>query len=103
MKFVTLVAFIAMSAPALAAPAYTVTKTVALGAPDNWDYVVYDSSLDRVYIGHSTETTIVDGNSGAIVGHFMGLNGAHGTCHCSGYRPVALPIAARTPRSPLLT
>jgi hypothetical protein len=79
MKLRVLIALFAMTAPALAAPAYSITKTVALGAPDNWDYVVYDASLDRVYIGHSNETTIVDGNSGAIVGHFAGLNGAHGT------------------------
>jgi DNA-binding beta-propeller fold protein YncE len=60
-------------------PTYTITKTIAIGAPDAWDYVVYDSSMDRVYIGHSTETTIVDGNSGVLVGQFAGLNGAHGT------------------------
>jgi DNA-binding beta-propeller fold protein YncE len=66
--------------PALAAaPSYKLTKSVALGAPDAWDYVVFDAASGRVFIGHSTETTIVDGTSGAIVGHFAGLNGAHGT------------------------
>jgi DNA-binding beta-propeller fold protein YncE len=79
MKFAALVALVTLTTPALAAPDYAVTKTIALGAPDNWDYVVYDPSLDRVYIGHSVETAIVDGSSGAIVGHFTGLNGAHGT------------------------
>jgi DNA-binding beta-propeller fold protein YncE len=62
---------------------YAVTKTIPIGAPDNWDYVVYDPGTDRVYIGHSTETTIVDGKSGAIAGHFAGLNGAHGTAIAS--------------------
>ena len=62
----------AASAQAQPAPTYTVTKSVPIGAPDGWDYVVYDPSLDRVYIGHGTETTIVDGNSGAVVGHFKG-------------------------------
>ena len=76
----TLLAGTAIAQPA---PQYTVTKTVPIGAPDNWDYVVYDSSMDRVYIGHSTETTIVDANSGAIIGHFTGLNGAHGTAVAS--------------------
>jgi DNA-binding beta-propeller fold protein YncE len=69
-----------MTVPGFAAdPSYTVTKSVALGAPDSWDYVVFDPSSDRVFISHSTETTIVDNKSGTIVGHFMGLNGAHGT------------------------
>lgn len=69
----------ALALPAVAAPLYTVTKTVPLGAPDNWDYVVFDGATNRVYIGHSTETTVVDAKSGAVVGHFLGLNGAHGT------------------------
>jgi YVTN family beta-propeller protein len=75
-----LAAMAILTSPALAAaPSYTLTKSVPLGAPDNWDYVVFDPVSDRVFIGHSTETTIVDGKSGAIVGHFAGLNGAHGT------------------------
>jgi len=75
-----LVAMGILVSPALAAPpSYTLTKSVPLGAPDNWDYVVFDPVSGRVFIGHSTETTIVDGKSGAIVGHFTGLNGAHGT------------------------
>jgi YVTN family beta-propeller protein len=79
-----LAALTAMTVPAFAAdPSYTVTKSVALGAPDSWDYVVFDPRSDRVFVGHSTETTIVDGKSGAIVGHFMGLNGAHGTAIAS--------------------
>ena len=40
---------------------------------------MFDPASGRVFIGHSTETTIVDGQSGAIVGRFLGLNGAHGT------------------------
>jgi DNA-binding beta-propeller fold protein YncE len=70
----------AFTIPCFAAPpSYTLSKSIPLGAPDRWDYVVFEPTDGRVYIGHSTETTIVDGQSGAVVGHFMGLKGAHGT------------------------
>ncbi len=50
MKLTVLIALFAMTAPAWAAPTYSVTKTVTLGAPDNWDYVVYDAGLrPRLY------------------------------------------------------
>jgi DNA-binding beta-propeller fold protein YncE len=75
-----LAALAGMTLPGFAAdPSYTVTKSVALGPPDSWDYVVFDPSSDRVFVGHSIETTIVDSKTGTVVGHFMGLNGAHGT------------------------
>jgi hypothetical protein len=32
----------AAAVPALAAPTYVLTKSVPLGAPDGWDYVVFD-------------------------------------------------------------
>src|SRR5580698_9241955 len=76
----TAAALMAFTIPSFAAPpSYTLSKAVPLGAPDRWDYVVFEPADGRVYIGHSTETTIVDGRSGAVVGHFIGLKGAHGT------------------------
>jgi YVTN family beta-propeller protein len=61
------------------APAYHVTKTVALGAPDRWDYVVFDPGSDRVYVSHGDRITVVDGKSGAILGQIEGMpGGTHG-------------------------
>ena len=62
-----------------AAPSYVLTKSVPLGAPDGWDYVVFDPASHMVFIGHATEVTVVNGQSGAIEGHLLGLHGAHGT------------------------
>jgi YVTN family beta-propeller protein len=60
-----------------AAPApYKITKTIPLGAPDRWDYLVFDAPSHRVYVSHGTELTIVDSVSGAAVGNFPG--GTHG-------------------------
>jgi YVTN family beta-propeller protein len=65
-------------APAVAAD-YRVTKTVSLGAPDRWDYVVFDSASGRVFVAHGDEVTVVDGTSGEITGHIKGLTGGtHG-------------------------
>lgn len=61
-------------------PAYRVTRTVSLGAPDRWDYVVFDPPSKRVYVAHGNEVTVVNGNNGDIVGHIIGLpGGTHGT------------------------
>jgi len=52
---------------------------VTLGAPDRWDYVVFDPVLGRVYVAHGEKVTVVDGASGAIVGQIEGITGAtHG-------------------------
>ena len=60
-------------------PAYQVTRTVSLGAPDRWDYVVFDSASRRVYVAHGDEVTVVDGRKGDVVGHITGLpGGTHG-------------------------
>jgi YVTN family beta-propeller protein len=61
------------------APEYRTVKTVALGAPDRWDYVVFDGGSGRVFIAHGDELTVVDGDSGAIAGHVKGFPGiTHG-------------------------
>jgi YVTN family beta-propeller protein len=61
------------------APEYRTVKTVALGAPDRWDYVVFDPGSGRVFVAHGDELTVVDGNSGEIAGHVKGFPGiTHG-------------------------
>jgi YVTN family beta-propeller protein len=60
-------------------PAYQVTRTVSLGAPDRWDYVVFDPASKRVYVAHGDEVTVVDGRAGEVVGHITGMpGGTHG-------------------------
>jgi YVTN family beta-propeller protein len=61
------------------APDYRVVKSVALGGPDRWDYVVFDAGSGRVFVAHGDEITVVDGESGEIAGHIKGLSGTtHG-------------------------
>ncbi len=71
--------FFATAALAQTTPSYHVAKTVALGAPDSWDYIVIDSPSHRVYVAHGDRLTVVDGQSGAILGQVMGMpGGSHG-------------------------
>lgn len=69
-----------LAVPVQAAPIpYTLAKTVALGAPDRWDYVVFDPDTKRVYIAHGDRVTVVDAQSGAIAGEVGGIaGGTHG-------------------------
>jgi YVTN family beta-propeller protein len=60
-------------------PAYTVAKTVALGAPDRWDYVTFDPQSHRAYVAHGDRVTVVDGLDGTVLGQIEGLpGGTHG-------------------------
>jgi YVTN family beta-propeller protein len=68
--------------PAMAAepsPAYRVTKTVPLGAPDKWDYVVFDPASHRVFVAHGDRVSVVDGKDGRVLGAVIGFSGGtHG-------------------------
>ncbi|HWF00297.1 MAG TPA: hypothetical protein VG248_10915 [Caulobacteraceae bacterium] len=95
----SLLAASALVAPALAAGAstasgagpvvggYVLEKTVPLGAPDRWDYVVFDREGDRVYLAHGDRLTVVDPETGRVAGEVTGIpGGTHGVAisHRSG-------------------
>ena len=78
-RFVSLATLLLAGTAAHAAPpVYTVTKTIALGSPDRWDYVTFDSRSKRVLIAHSDHIDVVDAQSGAVLGKLDGIKGAHG-------------------------
>lgn len=62
------------------APAYALIKTLPLGAPDRWDYVVVDRPSGRVFVAHGDRVAVVDGRAGTLVGEVTGVaGGTHGT------------------------
>lgn len=70
------------AAPVNAAPApdYTLLKSVPLGTPDRWDYVVYDDQTQRVFVAHGDRLAVVDARTGNLVGQVEGIaGGTHGT------------------------
>jgi len=61
------------------APSYHVTKTVALGAPERWDYTVFDKGTHRVFVAHGDKVAVVDADSGKLLGNVEGIpGGTHG-------------------------
>ena len=73
-------ACLAVASPAIAAPAYTLTKSTPLGLPDRWDYAVFDAPTQRVYIAHGDKLAVLDARSGDLVGEVTGIpGGTHGT------------------------
>ena len=69
----------AASLHAESSPAYVLVKSVPLGAPDRWDYVVADASAKRVYIAHGDRVTVIDADTGAVIGEVKGMpGGTHG-------------------------
>ncbi len=62
-----------------AVPNYQVTKSVPIGAPDRWDYVVFDPASHRVYVAHGDTIAVVDGRDGTVIGKVEGIvGGSHG-------------------------
>lgn len=53
--------------PAAAAD-YAITRTVPIGAPDRWDYVVLDPSGTHAYVAHGDRVTVVDTARGQVSG-----------------------------------
>jgi DNA-binding beta-propeller fold protein YncE len=70
----------ATAASARPGATYTLVKSVPLGAPDRWDYVVYDDQTHRVYVAHGDRLAVVDARTGNLVGEVAGIaGGTHGT------------------------
>src|SRR5581483_5684049 len=64
---------------AAATVAYHLTRSVGLGAPDRWDYVVYDGPSHRIYVAHGDRVTVVNARNGRIIGQVAGMpGGTHG-------------------------
>jgi YVTN family beta-propeller protein len=67
----------AAALPAAAAD-YTITRSVPIGAPDRWDYVVLDPSGARAYIAHGDRVTAVDTATGTVAGAITIGGATHG-------------------------
>ncbi len=69
----------AQTASTRAAAPYAPAGSVALGAPDRWDYVVFSPELQRVFVAHGSEVSVVDARTGAKIGDVEGVTGGtHG-------------------------
>jgi len=56
---------------------YTIEKTVALGAPDRWDFIRYEPVSNRVFVSHRTKIDVVDVAQGKVVGEIANIGESH--------------------------
>jgi len=66
-------AVMAQTAPQL----YKQVGKFEIGGEGGWDYITYDASSNRLFVGHSTEIAVVDAATGQKVGSVPAA-GAHG-------------------------
>jgi len=79
-KILALVICTALSGLCLAAnsPGFKVTKQYPVPGNGGFDYIVFDSSSDRLYVSHGTEVNVLDANSGKVLGKIENTPGVHG-------------------------
>ena len=61
-----------------AAGKYRVTKTIAVGGDEGWDYLTVDSGARRLYVSHGSRVVVIDTDSNAVVGEIPDTQGVHG-------------------------
>jgi YVTN family beta-propeller protein len=60
-------------------PAYATSQTVAVGAPDRWDYLTLDPAAQRLYLAHGDRVDVLDSKNGNMLGSVTGTEGgSHG-------------------------
>jgi DNA-binding beta-propeller fold protein YncE len=68
-----------MSSYALAdGPAFKLTKRYAVPGNGGFDYIVFDSSSNRLYVSHGDSVDVLDADSGKQLGQIRDTPGIHG-------------------------
>src|ERR1700737_2913049 len=57
---------------------FKIAKKLPLEGGGRWDYVTVDPDAHRVYIGRATHVTVLDSETGAVVGDIPDTPGVHG-------------------------
>jgi YVTN family beta-propeller protein len=63
---------------AQAAPGYHLIRTIPLTGEGGWDYLTLDSGARRLYIARATHVTVLNVDSGVVVGDIPDTEGVHG-------------------------
>jgi DNA-binding beta-propeller fold protein YncE len=72
--------FLAMAAACIGAeaPGFKVAKKYPVPGDGSFDYIVFDSSSNRLYVSHGTEVDVLDADSGTVLGKVEDTPGVHG-------------------------
>jgi hypothetical protein len=69
---------LSIGAPVLAQSEWTVTRTFHIGGEGGWDYLTVDPQTHRLYVPRSTNTMVIDSESGKTIADIPGQKRAHG-------------------------
>src|SRR5580658_4162365 len=72
----TLVLSVALTA--VAQKPFSVLNKWKVGGEGGWDYLVADSSAQRLYVTHGGRVEVLDSATGKSIGAITGLKGTHG-------------------------
>jgi YVTN family beta-propeller protein len=73
-----LIVLLAVWSFAAEAPGFKVTKRFPVPGDGGFDYIVFDSSSNRLYVSHGTEMDVLDADSGKLLGKVEPTPGVHG-------------------------
>jgi len=59
-------------------PGFKVTKKYPIPGDGGFDYILFDSSSNRLYVSHGTQVDVLDADSGKLLGKVEGTPGVHG-------------------------
>src|SRR5581483_7501529 len=76
--FVSAFVLVASLCYAAEAPGFKVTKIYPVPGNGGFDYIVFDSSSNRLYVSHGTEVNVVDAETGKLIGVVHNTPGVHG-------------------------
>ena len=66
------------------APGFKLTKKFPVAGNGGFDYIVFDSSSNRLYVSHGSEVAVLDADSGQLAGKVEGTPGVHGVAIVPG-------------------
>jgi YVTN family beta-propeller protein len=69
---------LAVSGFAADAPGFKLAKRYPVPGDGGFDYIVFDSSSNRLYVSHGTEMDVLDADSGKLLGKVEPTPGVHG-------------------------
>src|ERR1700730_10719312 len=80
--------FLAMSTLCVAAevPGFNVTKKYPVPGDGGFDYIVFDTSSNRLYVSHGTQVDVLDADSGKVLGKVDNTPGVHGIAVVPGLK-----------------
>ena len=72
--------FLALAGLGMAAeaPGFKVAKEYPIPGDGGFDYIVFDSSSNRLYVSHGIEVNVLDAESGTLLGKIEDTPGVHG-------------------------